>query len=114
MVEMHSYPKRGDVYWITLDPSIGSETKKTRPCVIISNDGQNKKSSRIIIAPITSNVNKVYPFEAHVVVLGREGKTMLDQIRSVDKARLGDYITSFDIDTLIDIETALKIALALS
>jgi mRNA interferase MazF len=113
MVKMPAYPKRGDVYWITLDPTIGSETKKTRPCAIISNDAQNKKSSRIIIAPITSNVSKIYPFEAPVEVLGREGKIMLDQIRSIDKARLGSYVTSLDIDTMIEVETALKVALAL-
>ena len=84
---MSEYPKRGAVHWISLDPTIGSETKKTRPCVVISNDAQNKKSSRIIMAPITSNVSKIYPFEARVEVLGKEGKAMLDQLCGVDKAR---------------------------
>lgn len=106
--------KRGDVYWISLDPTIGSETKKTRPCVILSNDAQNKKSSRIIIAPITSNAQKIYPFEAHVEVLGKEGKVMLDQLRSVDKARLDKYASSFDVMTMLEIETALKVSLALA
>ena len=106
--------KRGDVYWISLDPTVGSETKKTRPCVILSNDAQNKKSSRIIIAPITSNIQKIYPFEAHVEVLGKEGKVMLDQLRCVDKARLGKYASSFDMATILAIEGALKIALAIS
>lgn len=84
------------------------------PCVVLSNDAQNKKSSRIIIAPITSNAQKIYPFEAHVEVLGKEGKVMLDQLRSVDKARLGKYATSFDMMTMLEIETALKVALALA
>lgn len=110
---MNRYPKRGDVYWISLDPALGSETQKTRPCVIISNDAQNKKSSRIIIAPITSNASKIYPFEAPVDVMGREGKAMLDQLRGVDKARLGKYVTSFDSQTMFAIDTALKIALGL-
>ncbi len=111
---MNANVKRGEVYWISLDPTIGSETKKTRPCVILSNDAQNKKSSRIIIAPITSNTQKIYPFQAQVEVLGKDGKVMLDQLRSVDKARLGKYATSFDLVTMLEIETALKVALALS
>lgn len=114
VVVMNAYLKRGAIYWISLDPTVGSETQKTRPCVIISNDAQNKKSSRIIIAPITSNAKKIYPFEAHVQVLGKEGKVMLDQLRSVDKARLGKYITFFDIITMLEIDAALKVALALS
>ena len=110
---MNEYPKRGDVYWISLDPTVGSETKKIRPCVIISNDAQNKKSSRIIIAPITSNASRIYPFETRVEVLRKEGKAMLDQLRGVDKARLGKYITSLSSITMLDIDAALKIALAL-
>lgn len=111
---MNANTKRGDVYWISLDPSIGSETKKTRPCVILSNDAQNKKSSRIIIAPITSNTQKIYPFEARVDILGKEGKVMLDQLRCVDKVRLGKYAISFDMITMLEIEKALKVALAIS
>src|SRR5262245_7640787 len=111
---MNNYPKRGDVYWISLDPTVGSETQKTRPCVIISNNAQNKKSSRIIIAPITSNASKIYPFEAAVEILGKKGKAMLDQLRGVDKQRLGNYVTSLDTLIMLEVDTALKVALALT
>ena len=53
---MNEQPKRGDVYWIILDPTFGTETQKTRPGVILSNNAQNSKSPRVIIAPITSTV----------------------------------------------------------
>ncbi len=110
---MDDYPQRGDVYWVTLDPTVGSETQKTRPCLIISNNAQNKKSLRIIIAPITSKVKTIYPFEAKVIVQGKEGKAMLDQIKTVDKQRLGKMITSLDAETMFEIDQALKLALAL-
>lgn len=110
---MNEQPKRGDVYWIILDPTVGSETQKTRPGVIISNNAQNNKSPRVIIAPITSSVKTIYPFETKVVVIGREGKVMLDQIRTVDKQRLGKKIESLDVATMVDIDDAIKVALAL-
>jgi len=111
---MATFPKRGDVYWISLDPTVSSETRKTRPCVIISNDAQNKKSARVIVAPVTSNAKKVYPFEAKASVNGREVKVMLDKLRSVDKSRIGAHLTSFDATTMLAIDTAIKVALDLS
>ena len=110
---MSNFPKRGDIFWVNLDPTIGSETQKTRPCVILSNNAQNKKSLRVIIAPITSKVKMVYPFEARVKIHNKEGKAMLDQVKAVDKQRLGDKVVELDFETLLEIEKALKIALAL-
>jgi mRNA interferase MazF len=106
-------PKRGDVYWVKLNPTVGSETQKIRPCLIVSNNAQNKKSARVIIAPITSQIKSLYPFEAKIIVAEKEGKAMLDQIRTVDKQRLGKYICSADILTMIAVNESLKIALAL-
>lgn len=107
------YPKRGDLYWVKLDPAIGSETQKTRPCLIISNNAQNKKSQRVIIAPVTSQVKTIYPFETKVVVNGKLGKAMLDQIRTVDKQRLGQRMCSLDAETMLAVDIAIKISLAL-
>jgi mRNA interferase MazF len=84
----NSYPKCGELYWIELDPSIGTETKKRRPCLILSNNSYNKYSPRVIAAPITSQIRNVYPCEILVEVSGRPGKIMVDQIRSFDKQRL--------------------------
>ena len=63
---MSRFPKRGEVYWVKLDPTVGSETKKTRPGVVVSNDSGNEYSSRVILAPITSQSKKVYPFEKYL------------------------------------------------
>ena len=58
------FPQRGEIYWVSLDPTIGSEIAKTRPALIISNDIGNQHADRVIVAPIsTANVSKVYPFE---------------------------------------------------
>lgn len=111
---MTDYPKRGDIYWMQLDPTIGTEIQKSRPCLILSNNSQNKKGLRVIAAPMTSKVKKVYPFEAKIIVKGKECKVLLDQIRSLDNQRIKGKIDSIDLQTMLQVEEALKIALALS
>jgi len=71
----NAFPKRGEIYWVNLDPTIGSETKKTRPAVIISNDIGNETSKIVILAPITSKVKNIYPFEAKTSVNGKPAKS---------------------------------------
>lgn len=110
---MVDYPKRGDVYWMQLDPTIGTEIQKTRPCLILSNNSQNKKGMRVIAAPITTKVKKVYPFEAKIILKDRECKVLLDQIRALDKRRIGSKIDSIDSFTMIQVEDALYETLAL-
>ena len=79
--------KRFDVYLVNLDPTVGSEIKKTRPCVIISPDEMNEYISTVIVAPLTSKVRN-YPTRITCTVEGKKGQIVLDQIRTVDKARL--------------------------
>ncbi|HJZ23396.1 MAG TPA: type II toxin-antitoxin system PemK/MazF family toxin [Candidatus Babeliales bacterium] len=105
--------KRGEVYWVNLDPSIGKEIKKTRPALIISNDLANQYSSRVIVAPITSNIQNLFPFEVAIELNGKKGKIMLDQIRSIDKIRLGKKIDTCDLATIRLVNRALEIVLAL-
>ena len=80
--------KRGEVYWVELDPTRGSEIRKTRPCLIISTDDMNAVLPRILVVPITS---KGQPLGCRPVIQfqGRKGIILLDQIRCVDKVRLG-------------------------
>lgn len=111
---MRQDPKRGEVYWISLDPTIGTEIKKTRPCLILSNDLSNKHSKRVIVGPISSSVEKIFPFEAKVKLPKEISKVMLDQIRSVDKVRLGERISAISSVEMHLVERALKITLALS
>lgn len=81
--------KRGDVYWVDLDPSQGSEAAKRRPCVIVSNDANNRAAATITVVPVTSNVSTIYPFEVHLEdLLDRPSKAQAHQVRTVSKLRL--------------------------
>lgn len=82
-----AYPKRFEVYWINLDPTIGAEVKKTRPCVIISPDSMNKGLHTVLIAPMTTAL-KQWPFRIPLTHKKTEGQIMLDQIRAISKKRL--------------------------
>ncbi len=79
--------KRFDVYLVQLNPTVGSEIQKTRPCVIISPDEMNDNINTVIIAPMTTKGN-LYPTRIPCEFQGKEGKVVLDQIRTVDKTRL--------------------------
>ena len=63
-------PRRGEVWWVSFDPSVGGEIQKTRPAVVISNDSANSALNRVIVIPITSQVAKVYPGEALITLNG--------------------------------------------
>ena len=79
--------KRFEVYLINLDPTIGSEIQKTRPCLIISPDEMNAHIATVIVAPMTTN-GRDYPTRVKCQFEGKEGQIVLDQIRTVDKIRL--------------------------
>ena len=81
--------KRGEVWWVNFDPSVGSETRKKRPAVIISNDSSNTFVNRVQIVPLTSNTGTLYPSEALISLQGQASKAMADQIATADKQRLG-------------------------
>jgi mRNA interferase MazF len=79
--------KRFDVFLVNLDPTVGSEIQKTRPCVIISPDEMNRNIATAIIAPMTTK-GKVYPTRVVCQFQGKDGQIVLDQIRTIDKTRL--------------------------
>ena len=79
--------RRFDVYLVNLDPTVGSEIQKTRPCLIISPDDMNRFISTVIVAPMTTK-GRTYPTRVDCEFQGTSGQVVLDQIRSVDKARL--------------------------
>jgi len=111
---MTDFPKRGDIYWVNLDPTIGSEISKQRPCLVVSNNAGNEVSLRIIVAPITSAAQQIYPFEVPVELSGKKCKILLDQVRTVDKSRLSNKIHGLESKVMVLVDKALKIALALS
>lgn len=112
-----THPQRGEIYWVTLDPVIGSEIAKTRPALIISNNVGNQFAERVIVAPISSGgVERVYPFEvllpAGEAGLAKPSKVLLDQIRTVDKQRLGMKIGIVLGTRMEEVNRAIRVSLA--
>ena len=110
-VKQNKIVKRGEIYWVKLDPTIGTETKKTRPAIVISNDAQNKVGRRYIVAPITSSVKTVYPFEVKININEKSSKIMLDQIRTIDHIRLAGKLGQVSQEELNQVERAIKLVL---
>ena len=106
-------PRRGDVFWVNLDPVIGTEIRKTRPAVVVSNDSCNRYGARVVVLPITSNIDSLYPGEAMIEVKGRQGRALGDQIRSIDKRRLKARVSTLTADEMARIDEALAITLGL-
>ncbi len=90
--------KRFEVYLINLDPSVGHEIKKMRPCLIVSPDEMNKHIKTVIIAPMTTKGRK-YPTRINCRFKGKSGQIVLDQIRTVDKIRLTKKLGIINLDT---------------
>ncbi len=106
--------KRGDVFWINLDPTVGSEINKTRPGLIVSNDVASQFARILLIAPITSkNTEVIRPFEVALSIKGKPSKILLNQCRAVDKSRLTSKIISADSETMKLVDEAIKIAFGL-
>ncbi len=111
---MRNFPKRGEVWWVTFGPAIGTESAKTRPAVIMSNNDSNEYLERVQVVPITSNVTKIYPSETVVILRGKKNKAAADQIATVSKQRIREKIGRLTEDELASVEFVLKLQLGLS
>jgi|SRR5450631_317874 mRNA interferase MazF len=107
------HPRRGEVWWVSFDPSVGGEIQKTRPAVVLSNDSANAALNRVIVIPISSQVAKVYPGEALVTVNGDPRKAMADQIMAASKQRLKNKMGALSRSDLTAVEGALLMQLAI-
>jgi mRNA interferase MazF len=105
--------KRGEVWWVDFEPATGSEVRKTRPAVIVSNDASNGSMHRVQVVPVTSNVTKLYVFESRIEIKGAQGKVMADQIMTADKQRLKKRIGKVSTAEMLGIERAIKIQLGI-
>src|SRR3972149_379204 len=111
---------RGQIYWVQLDPAIGSEIKKTRPALIVSNDVNNQFSDTVTVLPLTSQTKVIHPFEVLLPVgaggLKVASKAKANQIRTVDKQRLSTSSIGAVVDDTIlhGINRAIKIHLDIS
>jgi mRNA interferase MazF len=107
------HPRRGEVWWVSFDPSVGGEIQKTRPAIVISNDAANAALNRVIVIPITSQVARVYPGEALVTLNGEQRKAMADQIMTASKQRLRSKLGNLSRADLTAVEDAVLLQLAI-
>src|SRR3990170_851343 len=105
--------KRGEVWWINFNPSIGGEIRKERPAIIVSNDSANKFLNRLQVVPITSKIDKVYPSETLVEVEGKNVKAVADQINTASKLRFTKKMCDLSPEDLRKVESAIKVQLDL-
>jgi mRNA interferase MazF len=114
--------RRGDICIIDLEPVRGTEANKSRPAVIVSNDGANGTATRLgrgvlTVVPVTSNVDRVYPFQvllpADSTGLSVDSKAQAEQVRSVDVARVQRRVGSVPGDLMRELDNALRLHLAL-
>jgi mRNA interferase MazF len=99
--------KRGEIWLVNLDPTIGSEIKKSRPCVIVSPAELNENLRTLIVAPLTSKGFPA-PFRIPVLHAGTKGLILLDQLRAVDKARLAKHLGALTSKTRTTVLTTLQ------
>jgi mRNA interferase MazF len=104
---------RGEVWWISFDPSIGGEIRKTRPAVIVSNNAANRNLNLLQVIPLSSNMKRLYPSEASVSLNGKQNKAMADQLTTASRKRflnrLGE-LSKLDMQT---VEHAIRVQLDL-
>ena len=104
---------RGDVVWVNLDPAIGAEIKKRRPCVIMSLTATNKVRRNVVVVPLASSGTPRPPFVVATPSAGPTSNARIDQVRTVDKSRIGGVVCSLSLAEMFDIRKAIVTVLGL-
>lgn len=107
------HPRRGEVWWISFDPSIGGEIQKTHPANIISNNAANTALNRLIVIPLTSQTSKVYPGQTIVALNGEARKAMADQLTTASKQRLRTKLGQLSASDVSAVEAAILLHLGI-
>jgi mRNA interferase MazF len=105
--------QRGDVYWVDFEPARGGEIQKRRPAVIVSNVVAVQVQNRVQVVPLSTNVSRVYPWEAPIFLAGVPQKALADQIRTAAKERLGRRIGQLTAAEMVAVERAIRFQLGL-
>jgi mRNA interferase MazF len=107
------HPKRGEIFWVSFDPSLGGEVQKTRPAIIVSNDAANAVLNRLIVVPLSSKTDRLYPGEVLVQVNEQKSKAMSDQLTTISKLRLRKRITTLTAGEMTAVEEAVLLQLGI-
>ena len=101
-------PRRGDIWWLALDPVAGSEIAKTRPAVVLTNDIVNQRRRTVVVVPLSSAPSASPPILVQIRCAGRDAVAVIDQIRAVSKQRLRDRVGEVSAPELAALEEALR------
>jgi mRNA interferase MazF len=101
-------PQRGEIWWARLDPTVGSEINKTRPCVVISNNVLNEHRRTVVVIPLSSSPRAAPPVMVGVTCAGKPAVAVIDQVRAVAKERLTGLIEKLPAEEFRAVEAALR------
>ena len=112
------FPKRGDIWLVSLEPVVGHEIGKTSPSLVISNNRNNQFADTVTVLPITSKTEKIYPFETYIskeeTKLTKDSKVKSNQIRTLDKKRLVKFLSRISEKKLGEVEQATLVHLGIA
>lgn len=106
-------PRRGEVWWVAFDPSVGEEIQQMRPAIILSNNAANAALNHVQVVPLTGQISRLYPAQAYVTLNGARRKAMADQIATASKLRLRSRLGKLSDDDIAAVERAVRVQLGL-